>query len=873
MTAVCGAFAQTVIKANRFNPSGAATIDGYTVELQKNSGSTAPAYNAQTDGEGGEQGGSGNVDSDTVSPEIPALLLATKLEVGKTYIFENARAKERYNYHYLCDLNAGDALECSETITDKCIWIVESGSTEGAIAIKNVATGGYLFDDNTYHSQSTNLATDIYVFYGSHYSPAIGLSTSPDATGSTFLNAYNHNQYVCAYSFDAGSEWYAYECAKRNPNLPEQSFEVNVGKVRYTVECPQLFPWAIAVGVASGEFSLDGLEIADFVTYEGVNYPVLSIAANAFKGLTGFTGTLTLGRNIQVIGENAFSGCTGFTGVLELPGSVTLIEGEAFNGCSGLTSLEFNNGLATIGSYAFSSCRGLSGSVVLPESLTSIGGSAFSGCYNLTSLKLNNGLATIGSSAFFNCTGLNGSLVLPESLTSIGESAFDRCSGFSGNLVLPESLTSIGGYAFERCSGFSGNLEIPDKVTSIESGCFSGCSGLNGTLIIPESVNTISYNAFADTNFEKVVCYNPSAPECSSNAFDGARKEELQVPESSVTAYRLKVPWSEFKNIYTIAPLSAIEFAEAEVVCPLGGTVKLKVNKIPYGAAGEINYISSNSSVATVDANGVVTGVSVGSTAIIAMSGSLTATCVVSVEDPTIPATALEMEGIAGKVGESIEIRTRVLPENVTDPTVLWSSSNAEVASVDSEGKVWFNAAGSAVVTAECQGHEFSVPFIVEEVVARALNVFPVEAIGGVGHEFSLLALHEPENTTDKSVTWESSDPAVAAVGNDGRVSLVSVGTAQITGRSGEHTATCSVTVDDSVNLTEMAASGVVIDVVAGGIVVRNAPLGESVAVYTVDGKVANGAIVESEETKLGLAAGIYIVKVSPATIAKVIIK
>ena len=70
-----------------------------------------------------------------------------------------------------------------------------------------------------------------------------------------------------------------------------------------------------------------------------------------------------------------------------------------------------------------------------------------------------------------------------------------------------------------------------------------------------------------------------------------------------------------------------------------------------------------------------------------------------------------------------------------------------------------------------------------------------------------------------------------------------------------------------------MASSGVVIDVVEGGIVVRNAPEGESIAVYTVDGKVVNGAVVEGEETKLNLAAGIYIVKVSPATVGKVLIK
>ncbi len=351
------------------------------------------------------------------------------------------------------------------------------------------------------------------------------------------------------------------------------------------------------------------------------------------------------------------------------------------------------------------------------------------------------------------------------------------------------------------------------------------------------------------------------------------RKDELQVPENAVTTYALKAPWSEFKNIHSIEPLSGIEFAEAAVVCPLGGKVKLKVNKIPFGADGEIRFMSSNPAVATVDANGVVTGVAKGAAAIIAMSGTLTATCVVTVEDPTISATALEFEGIIGNVGETVAIGAKVVPDDVTDPTISWMSSDPEVAAVDQDGNVWFNAAGSAVVTAECQGYEFSVPFVVKEVQARALNVFPVEAVGGIGHQFSLLALHEPENTTDKSVTWESSDPEVATVSEDGRVELASLGSAKITARSGEHTAECAVTVDDTVGLTEMASTGVVIDIVENGIVVRNAPAGESIAVYTVDGKGINGAAVEGPETKLTLAAGIYIVKVSPATVAKVLVK
>ena len=1162
--------------------------------------------------------------------------------------------------------------------------------------------------------------------------------------------------------------------------------EFSNGKVKYLVKSSHYVHEAEAIGVSDGNFSLDGLDIPDYISYNGEDYPVSSIGENAFLDMAGFKGKLNLGKNIKNIGNSAFSGCSGFTGTLDLP----------------------------------------------------------------------------------------------ESLISIGNSAFAGCSGFTGSLNFPESLTSIGSSAFWNCSGFTGSLNLPESLTSIQSFIFCDCRGLNGSLNIPANISNIDTYAFASTNFEKVICHRETTPECKTGAFSGARQETLMVPENSITAYMLKAPRSKFKNIYSLEPLSRIEFAEANVVCSLGRSVQLQVNKTPVGAEGEISFRSGNTAVATVDADGVVIGVAKGSTEIIATSGTLTASCIVTVEDPTStvkrlePGTAdapnyyvlkagrgtpflaysedylttpsgietrlhrtndltqanvwavtpgeeegtlhitaygttyglmgfvnadgpyygfgavatvvkpqdiypvyqadgtvslclnseegsgnvdgateyytldasndvtngsdfcgnwipndagtnwsaykldmtygidaalsavkqavindaaqtiinnyvstineyianvpwvadeltagiealsnleidenfeekiteiyentianandilanifndktlaiknvrcedygsapylgiittdgtadycgisvlidpttsylfksvgnggytiyneatktwlstsctpttnegdaqtfypvlhnyafygkrfyglaltlnkevsgkalniqsweggevafyktnddgsiwaivntneidiykdaideyvsklepyivnvpkkaadilkdaidqikslanndnirneaeeiinialnsaneylangingqnynikslyldsfitvknseldyalsneevpkftfishdgggytlyneaaeiwlssscatttdesdalvvypslcrgviyslnsyygivlaledtrmaidstitikatttyhdilisgrsrnigsvdgdaifalvpadttdpgtsadvVKLRGIVCKVGDSVEVSAVVEPEHASKQTLNWSSSNPEVAAVDADGVVWFNAPGSATVTAECQGHELSLPFVVREVMARALNVFPVEAVGGVGHEFSLLALHEPENTTDKSVTWESSDPEVATVSEDGRVSLAALGSAKITARSGEHTAVCAVTVDDTVGLTEMASSGVVIDIVEGGIIVRNAPVGEMIAVYAVDGKAVNGAVVESDETRLNLATGIYIVKVSPSTVAKVLVK
>ena len=323
-------------------------------------------------------------------------------------------------------------------------------------------------------------------------------------------------------------------------------------------------------------------------------------------------------------------------------------------------------------------------------------------------------------------------------------------------------------------------------------------------------------------------------------------------------------------SIIVEQPVVGINIKPTQVNLKLGQSVELSAEVSPRDASNKrVKWSSTNPQICYVNTSGKVTALSTGLAIISATTedGGYSAECLALsnyIVDTKIVQPTLE-------VGSSLSLS--ITDKQAVETNVLWQSSNPEIAAVDERGKVWFNSAGSVVITAECDGYEYSAPFNVKEVAANALNVFPVEAVGGVGHEFSLLALHEPENTTDKSVTWESSDPEVATVSEDGRVSLAALGSAKITARSGEHSAVCAVTVDETVGLTEMASTGVVIDVVEGGIVVRNVDAGESIAVYSVDGKVVNGAIAEGEETKLNLAAGIYIVKVSPATVAKVLVK
>lgn len=159
------------------------------------------------------------------------------------------------------------------------------------------------------------------------------------------------------------------------------------------------------------------------------------------------------------------------------------------------------------------------------------------------------------------------------------------------------------------------------------------------------------------------------------------------------------------------------------------------------------------------------------------------------------PATGvtLDQTELTLTAGKTASLKATVQPENTTD-TIVWSSSKEEVATVEN-GIVTAKAAGETVITATCGTVKAECAVTVTPpVMASAVTLDKTELNLYTGDTAALTAAIQPEDTTDPTIAWTTTDAEVASVQN-GVVTAGKTGTATITASCGEAKAQCAVTV------------------------------------------------------------------------------
>ena len=254
----------------------------------------------------------------------------------------------------------------------------------------------------------------------------------------------------------------------------------------------------------------------------------------------------------------------------------------------------------------------------------------------------------------------------------------------------------------------------------------------------------------------------------------------------------------------------------------IGDTDTLTATISPSNAANKnVSWTSSNENIVAVDTNGKITAVSQGTATITCTTadGHKTASCSVTV-NPKAPTTVLVNSVSLNKaadtlnVGDNDTLIATITPANAANKNASWTSSNENIVTVDTTGKITAVSQGTATITCTTADGNKTTSCTVNvihpiPVTSVTLNE-PFDALGFASQVYgtdTLTATVSPDNATNKKVSWSSSHPDIISVDENGKIKAVNGGNATITctTKDGSKTASCIVAATKSLETLNVA--------------------------------------------------------------------
>jgi hypothetical protein len=353
------------------------------------------------------------------------------------------------------------------------------------------------------------------------------------------INLYDCKLVDCKYTVpEMDAEWDLREKEHYDDCIPSEAF-YGMQHLSF-VEFPKVLK-RIGALAFRGTALTGSLRIPEGVTHIGRD-AFLNWDAG-FEIIMSLCGELVLPSTLEYIGHTAFRN-NEFTGRLVLPENLKELHWNAFQECKYLTGEIHLPSNMTVCEGAFGDCKNLTGVVVIPPCMTTVSG--FDNT-SITGVKLHSGVKVIGECAFKNTkiTTIN----LPEGLLQIGTEAF--ASSQLCDITFPSTLQILTERAFFNCQMLQDTIKIPESIEIIENNVFNGCRMVE-SIILPSKLTRIKDSAFENCySLNHIYCKATTPPEISNNTFNGVAKDNfsVEVPESSVAAYRSDSHWNEFKRI------------------------------------------------------------------------------------------------------------------------------------------------------------------------------------------------------------------------------------------------------------------------------------------------------------------------------------
>jgi uncharacterized protein YjdB len=322
-------------------------------------------------------------------------------------------------------------------------------------------------------------------------------------------------------------------------------------------------------------------------------------------------------------------------------------------------------------------------------------------------------------------------------------------------------------------------------------------------------------------------------------------------------------------------PISRVDLDRTTLSIAVDASERLYATVYPEDATDKrVRWYSENPSIATVDQNGLVKGVSVGVTVIrLTDRNDKTflrpeSSCAVSVHEVPVPVTGISL----GKKSTTIfvngaeDLNYVIAPVEATNRNVTWVSNNVSVATVDGNGHVSGVATGRATVTVTTDDGEFRSSCVVtvqdEPVAVTGIAMDSVALTVYVDDVEDLTYTLVPSNATNANVTWSSNNISIATVDNAGRVAGIAPGkaTVTVTTDDGHFSASCLVTVQKlAVSVAAVTLDHTTLDMYVGDIADLTAEVSPSDATnksLTWESSDASVATVNGDGRVTGIAPG-----------------
>lgn len=214
-------------------------------------------------------------------------------------------------------------------------------------------------------------------------------------------------------------------------------------------------------------------------------------------------------------------------------------------------------------------------------------------------------------------------------------------------------------------------------------------------------------------------------------------------------------------------------------------------------------WTSSGPAIANVNAQGVVTGISMGTAQLSVVYQGLTGTASITVGPPALLSITVNPAQSSLPVGESAQLAaTGSLSDGSTQnltQSASWSSSGSTIASVSPGGKVIANAAGTATISATAGSVTGSANFTVTSAVAISLNIVPADVSMVLESSVQLQAMATMSDGSTRNMTatvaWSSAQWNIASVSNGGLATANQVGSTTIFAEASGLTGSASLSV------------------------------------------------------------------------------